>query len=487
MLEENLTISTEVLLREQTDLNQEEMDIIMQLSRWLPMISDISQADVFIDCPLSDKGNALIVAQSRPSTTQSLYNTIVVGQKASAKNEPAVLHSLLSGQPVIGSRGVSQEQKMMEQNVVPIKTAQQKTIGVLILERDISAQLKQAKNVEILKETTEQLSEALLKLAMTEGDFPSLMHEGIILFDEHRMMTYTNAPAFDLLVEMGFIPPVYGEQRGRPFPDPLARGYYPEKGGVFSKEVQVGSITLQLKLVTLYRNSQVVGGLALIRDISELKEKEKQLMIKSAVIKEMHHRVKNNLQTISSLLRLQMRRTEFDEVKKVYRDSIARINSVAVIHEILAHEGNDSVNFKEVISQIAKMALSSMTRPGQNISISVSGEMIMIPSSQATTLALVVNEIIHNSVIHAFPNRSSGEISVELYQTSQINGLQVRDNGVGIGKVHMQGSKGQRTQLGLNISETLVREDLQGVLELHDTGEGTITHITFPAADKGGI
>lgn len=458
-------------------LSQEDAKIIDRLSRHLQILADISQADIFIDCLNPDKRSALIVAHAQPHTASSLYNVSLVGQTVLAENEPGVLFSLLSGTPIIGSRGIyPREQVTMQQNVVPIKNQSGATIGVLIMEQDISEKIQQEKNVERLIETTEHLSETLLQMAMSESKVPSLMHEGIVLFDNRRIITYANARAYELLANIGYQTPVKGQLIDRFSFGDFTREKFEQNGGMIIEELQVGNVCLQVKAVALMRGQQAVGGILLLRDITDLKEKEKQLMIKSAVIKEIHHRVKNNLQTIASLLRLQMRRSRSAEIEKVFRESIARITSISIVHEILAQDGLDTVDCREVLESIARGTVSSMGKPGQHIEVDLTGESLFLPSDKATSLALIVNELIQNCVNHAFADRDQGRIEIRLRPRNHFVHLTVADDGVGF----VQREKTPKGHLGLEIVKTLVVENLNGILEFHNNGKGTEVTITFP-------
>lgn len=465
----------------QTVLNAGETALIEDLARHLQLIADVSRSDVFIDCPLADKSMALVVAEAHPATAPSLYQRPVAGQLAFSHNEPAVLFCLLSGQPVIGSRGISQEQIAIQQNVVPIRSGTGNVIGALIMEQDISEQVRQEQDVERLMETTEQLSETLLTVAMSEGSMQSLMHEGIVLFDESECVTYTNTQAQEMLSGIGQAGPVIGERLPELLYGRLERKTLLGHNGVISEELRFDNKAFVLKAVSIYREQRVVGGLMLLRDISDLLEKDKQLMIKSAVIKEIHHRVKNNLQTVSSLLRLQMRRTKLPEAAMVYRDSINRINSIAVIHEMLAYEGVDTIQFNEVVDRIAKNVISSSAKPEQAIRATISDDELVLPSEIATTLALVVNELVQNSVLHAFAERHNGLVEIAFgYEAGSVS-LRVSDNGIGIAASN---SEERKSHLGMKIVETLVQENLNGLLVISSDDKGTQVQITFPLSKE---
>ncbi len=469
------TIRSEYL--QQTGLSSDDVVLIENMIKQTQLLADVSEADVFIDCLLPSTRAALILAHARPATAKSLYHTDLVGQVVFAEHEPGVLFSLQSGKPVIGSRGMyPHEQVVMQQNIVPIQNPAGKTIAVLISERDISAAVQQEKSVEKLMETTEHLSETLLTLAMSENKVPALIHEGIILFDDRNLISFVNARAYELMKQIGYDKSIIG-QSIEDFPlGRFTKEKIAENGGMISEEFQQGTICIQLKAVSIYREQKAVGGILLLQDISEIKEKDKQLMIKSAVIKEIHHRVKNNLQTIASLLRLQMRRSRTAEIEKVFRESINRITSISIVHELLAHEGIDSIDCKEVLENISRGIIASTVKPGQVIHVAVNGDTLFLATDKATSLSLIINELIQNCVNHAFVTRDEGLIEVQLHHRNQFVHVVVTDNGVGF----TYKGKSPKGHLGLEIVETLVRENLNGILEFHNIGTGTQVTIIFP-------
>lgn len=237
-----------------------------------------------------------------------------------------------------------------------------------------------------------------------------------------------------------------------------------------------------MKAVSAVRKPDIIGGIILLRDISDIREKEKQLMIKSAVIKEIHHRVKNNLQTISSLLRLQMRRSSASELEKVYRESINRINSIAIIHEYLAQDGLAQIDFQEILTKVSKMIVSSMRPSEQAIQVVVKGESVYLPSDKATSFALIVTELVQNCMIHGFRDRQEGRITLTLVTKDDFISLSVTDDGVGLADGETVQQKGH---LGLKIVDTLVKEDLEGTIHFRNTGEGTEVTILYPVPKEG--
>jgi two-component system, sensor histidine kinase PdtaS len=200
-----------------------------------------------------------------------------------------------------------------------------------------------------------------------------------------------------------------------------------------------------------------------------------RLVINSAVVREMHHRVKNNLQTIAMLLRLQMSTAGEARAEDVLAETINRILSIAAVHETLSEQGLRVVDVKNVLERATRAIGETMLTAGQDIAITVSGDRLVLPSREATSLALAASELVQNAVKHAFAGRSQGQIQVQLHTGPAESELLIADDGVGDAR------KPSRTPgLGLQIVETLVHDDLKGVFELTASPVGTRALIRFP-------
>ncbi len=152
----------------------------------------------------------------------------------------------------------------------------------------------------------------------------------------------------------------------------------------------------------------MTGGVVLLRDISELRRRDRLLVSKDATIREIHHRVKNNLQTISSLLRLQGRRLSSPEAKAAIEESVRRIRSIALVHEILSHEAGDDVPFVDIARPLVRMVEEGLLSPDHPIDIKITGDAGNLPATVATPLAVVLNELLQNVVDHAYPAGDDG-------------------------------------------------------------------------------
>ncbi|MCL4515863.1 MAG: PAS domain-containing sensor histidine kinase [Firmicutes bacterium] len=464
------------LCQQHTALGPADTEKVLETSRHLQLVADLAQADVFIDCPTKNPDVAIVVAEASPSTARSLYRWSVVGQPALAENEPAVIQTHKTGLPSLGIRGVTQEGVPVKQSVVPIKNSTGETIGTLIMEQDITQQVRQEAQVEILAETAEQLTETLLQVAMQDRTLPAIMHDGLIMLDHEGIVTYANPVAMELCRRAGVAEEVVGVHFDR-----LALAGQPLRAimrgkGFYTNEVQIQEVVFSVKAVSLLQKEKVIGAIFLIRDITEIRQKEKELMVKSAVIQEIHHRVKNNLQTIASLLRLQMRRSDSVILKKTYTESINRIMSIAVVHEVLSKEGLDVINIRETIASILNMTMQGMVEPTKEIHTEVTGPAILLLPEQATPVALIVNELVQNAVDHAFKGRDTGKIMVELEDHGETVAIRIVDDGIGMGgEVRPLARQG----LGLQIVRTLVKEDLEGEFKIAST-QGTEARFAFP-------
>lgn len=463
------------ICRQYVDLRSDDIKIIEKIAEMLQITADLTQADIFIDCVTKDPNAAIVVAEAKPRTARSLYRFSVAGQLALRKNEPAVLRTMQTGLPTIGMRGISQEGVPIKQSVVPITNKSSRTIGVLIMEQDITEQVSQEKKVKDLMETAEQLSETLFKVTFSEGKISNILPDGLLILDKNGEITYYNIAARDAFDRIGF--------RGKEIKRKKIVDILPEldfRYDVLAEQMyiesQIGGLNLAFTSVPLKSfDETAAGALMLIRDITEIRVKEKELMLQSVVIKEIHHRIKNNLQTVASLLRLQARRVDSEQTKKALHDSISRILSIAVVHEVLSKEGMDMVDVRSVLTQMIDMIIHNMVDRDRHIVINLTCDSFTLFSRQATSLILIINELVHNALEHAFVSRDRGIINIEVKQECNEILLVVADNGIGFNKQDLNKSN----SLGLNIIRTLVEEDLKGIINIIGQ-RGTKVEVKFP-------
>ena len=221
------------------------------------------------------------------------------------------------------------------------------------------------------------------------------------------------------------------------------------------------------------------GDMALLRSVSaqisvavenmRLREEARRAEALTTLIQEMHHRIKNNLQTVADLLSLEMSTSRSPEARKSLRDSISRIKSIAAVHQLLSLEQLRLTNITELARQVCDISLRHLVRPNQLVNVKISGPAIYLPSKQATALALVMNELIANALEHAFEDGQPGQLSILLSQKNAQVLISIADNGRGLpADFDLEDTQG----LGLQIVRTLVEKDLGGTLHLERQPQG---------------
>jgi two-component sensor histidine kinase len=217
-----------------------------------------------------------------------------------------------------------------------------------------------------------------------------------------------------------------------------------------------------------------------LHDATEIRRQDQEIRVKNAMIQEVHHRVKNNLQTIAALLRMQARRVTSDEARLVLDETLTRILSVAVIHEFLSSNSSNIINIKEVSYRIIHQFQQGMLSPDKQIELELAGEPIYLPARQATACALIINELVQNAVEHGFEHKQEGLVRVNLADSGDEVIIMVADDGDGVpDDFQME----QAESLGLQIVKILVEEDLKGQIHLEkgiDNGDGLSIKIVFP-------
>jgi two-component sensor histidine kinase len=224
-------------------------------------------------------------------------------------------------------------------------------------------------------------------------------------------------------------------------------------------EVEGEDVSVALRLIPLRHQGAGAGAIVLLRDVTDVRRRERQLVSKEATIREIHHRVKNNLQTVAALLRLQGRRMESPAAREALDDAVRRVGSIALVHETLSQSFDEMVPFDEVADQLLRSVLDVS---GDGADGRVAGERIgdfgLLPGEKATALAMVLTELIQNAAQHAYPERP-GRLTVAANRIRDRLRIRVSDDGAGMPEDLDVGAS-----LGLSIVRTLVESELNGTL-----------------------
>lgn len=454
-----------------TRLNSDEIEIIRKNAEILPTIAEFIGADVFIDCPTREKDIAVVVAQAR-APKETSYKREVIGEFATKEKEPAVLRTIETGLPSRKYKAVTQENNPVMQDVLPIKNILGEVIGAFIAEVVESKDSYRKKN--ILESTTLKL---LGDFSQYKNDVIDFLKEGIIVFSANGKAIYCNSTAKNTYEKIG----VNNEIVGQNFDNLIFNNFTfknlvdnLDKNISIKKETNILDKFFKVEYFITRKDEGLFNVYMVIRDITEEKRKDKEIILKSVAIQEIHHRVKNNLQTVASLLRMQKRRVKDLETKKILEESINRVISIALTHEILSQNGFDNLEIKTIIRLMCKSFKKTSIDKSKKISFNIIGDNFLISSDKATSIALIINEVLQNANDYAFKNNEEGKIEIKVKKEPFYSKVSISDNGVGIDEINLDGG------LGLSIIKTIVLEKLNGNLYFESAKDkGTTVSFDF--------
>ncbi len=368
------------------------------------------------------------------------------------------------------------------------------TIAVVLRESRASSRRSQGDLEQAYQRVFEQLAEMIAAGTYPYPDDPRIQYrtprvgDGVIVLDADGRVAYNSPNAVSALHRLGVGHNAEGLELGeigldatvveRAFAGPRPTMVEIERGR---------DVTVVVHCVPLLAGDATTGGLVLLRDVSDLRRRDRMLLSKDATIREIHHRVKNNLQTIASLLRLQARRLQSPEGVEALQESVRRIASIALVHETLAQDtgtSEDEVAFVDVVRPLVRMVEEGLVSPDRPARFQVVGDAGRLPAQLAMPLAVVITELLQNAVDHAFPT-GAGTVKVTLGRGEGTVQVEVADDGIGVPDGF---DAGQADGLGMTIVRTFICSDLAGAIRTTagngpDTRPGTIVHLVVPLDD----
>jgi len=444
----------------------------MSTSKNLQLISNLLQADVFIDCKTRDPDAAIVVAEAKPANRNSLYKDSVVGQLAYRSNEPAVMRTLDLGVATRDLRAITQENILVKQNVEPIFNENNQVIGCLIVEKDISE--IDSNSAKVPSSIGEGVYDTLVGSMVTKLDVHTYLNDGVIIFDRNGKVSSLNPVATSLYQKLGYKDDLLELSFENLVLDGTGITEILNSSIPKVSEVSLANMTLLVKYATMVMGALDQASIVVvIKDVTDERAIEKELILKSVAMREIHHRVKNNLQTIASLLRLQSRRIDNEDIKKSFEESISRIISIAVTHEILAQNGIDDVDIKTILSKISDNMVQ-ISKKSNVIDIEILGDSLSVKSDIATSIALVVNELLQNSIQYAFTESYNGKIEIIIKKGEKYSNITVADNGIGFDPNSVRPGS-----LGMKIVDSIIKDKLKGCYTIESNSLGTRTNFDF--------
>lgn len=465
------------ICQEQTDLK--ETDIAYLVSKADELVTDSSYLndDVFIDVKnIYTANNAVVIFHKKPKTGHSLYEKSVVGSEAHWQNEPGVIRTLQTGMPSIGLSARSQEGLAIYQTVFPI-TRENRVIGTLIIESDISRMPSQF----ILKKRLPDNVYELYEQTMAERfALLTCIDDAALVFDRDGYLIYANKIANDIYCQqLGYLDSIKGMHYDNLVLDSLQFDalwrFDVQKDQEYDPvEVQYGTYSFSIKRHIIKEDNVLV---MVYKDITKLRKVESQLLTQVTSLREMNHRVKNNLQTVVSLLRLQAQQSKEKETQKALYGGVNRVLSIASMHDLLSSKYEDDILIETLLKKVAENVQRCFMGHLDIKVVYHIEENIFLDSSRATALALIVNELLQNSYDHAFQKRSQRDPQIHLQLTSKngITVVSIKDNGSG----YNTSTEVPGKHLGLLLVSRFVQSKLSGKLQIHSDDNGTVTKISF--------
>ncbi len=484
------------LVRAHTDLDRGDVAHLQSLVGEWGMLADFCFADLLLYVS-TGPNRWLVVGQVRPSTAQTHYIADWIGTEANA-TEIELLNAAGQGQVSEGDTKVANVDGPTRMTAIPVRHDER---VIAVLTREWSPLVTRQPGE--LERTYLAIFRRFV-LMIAEGAFPfpgerppatePRVGDGVMVLDSGARVRYASPNAVSALHRVGIGANAVGLRLAElGFDDGPVRAAFEHREPVLEEVEQTPEITLLTRCIPILEGGAVTGGVLLVRDISELRRRDRLLVSKDATIREIHHRVKNNLQTISSLLRLQGRRLSSPEAKVAINESVRRIRTIALVHETLSREAGDDIAFAEIIHPLARMSEESLQSPDRPVRFRVEGDGGKLPASVATPLAVVLTELFQNAVDHAFPTGARpGSVVVLLANDGTTLSVSVVDDGTGLPEGF---SLDTATGLGLSIVRTLVTTELGGTIELRaatsddlaragiaapETARGTVVDLRIP-------
>ncbi len=485
------------------ELCDDDRQLLQRVEDGLAITADVSRADVLLYCQQGTH-SAVIIAQAQPHSISPLHPDSLLGQAVSQDEEPLVLRALNEGQP-------GRQQRVMQggapfiQEVYPIYNDQGRVIAALGIETNLIERERHRRRSRVFQRALWWLQQMALRGDLRDAKRlgPFGEWDGIVVADAQRRITYLSGIATNLYRHLGYLEDLRGKRLGdlHTRDDELVatalrtglcqRWEGEEQTRYWMRQVipllrydppwpLPAFISHRFLRRTNYRRQ--AGALILVHDDTEARRKQQELNVQRVMVQEVHHRVKNNLQNIAAVLRLQSRRCRTEEARHELEEAINRILSVAVIHDYLAHGKGRQINIREVLQRIINQTAQVALPPECGIRIELKGPSVYLHADQATACALVFNELLLNAVEHGFHDGEEGYIHIELTNIADRVTIRIVNSGHGLPEGF---SLEQANSLGLRIVQALVKDDLKGTFALYQA-DGVVAEVSFPKLPLGG-
>jgi two-component sensor histidine kinase len=505
------------LLSSRTTLNDEQIEHLQRLVGEWQLLSDLSFADLLLWVPISladgeagSYGAFLCAAQCRPTTGPTAYQHDQVGVLSRGEHAVPLRTAYSEGRIFRETEPDWDGDLPIRREAIPIRLDGPDRTVVAVLGKDANlASVRTPSQLELVYLQTA----ADLSAMVADGTFPNpdasdeegsgpRVGDGLLRLEPDGTILYASPNSLSAFSRLGIAGPVVGEPLHEltstvaddPF-DVTDLGEAVEAaidgGQPASIEVEGGGATVLFRAIPLRPRGETLGALLLMQDVTELRRRDRQIMSKDATIREIHHRVKNNLQTVAALLRLQARRVSVPEARVALEESMRRVSSIALVHETLSVSVDEEVDFDQVVDRLLGMLSDVMGSAGR-ISLRRDGTFGEIPAEVATALVLVITELVQNALEHAFTDDAdgadevTGAVTVSARRSRGQMVIAIEDDGRGLPEGFGDAAS---EQLGLQIVRTLVSAELDGTVEFsaRESGPGTTAEVRMPLGRRARV
>jgi len=486
-------MSTLVEIADQrTTLSEPAIDHLLRLTASWSLLADLSFSDMVLLAPdLDEEGNFAVLSQVRPNNRSTMIVDDLMGASEPMERWSLAKLAYESGTRVVGEMSLGAQLGYVPVWCIPVRFNGAVVAVLVRMQGQLRgpASLYEQAYLSIFERLCTMVSDATFPFREDAVAGPGMprVGDGIILINGFGQIEFATPNATNALHRLG----LYTSFEGRSFPDlglPVRAVERALEYGIPALEEVDGNrdVAITFHCVPLFDHGLVTGVLILLRDVSDVRQLNRMVLNKEAAVREVHHRVKNNLQTISSLLRLQGRRTEQEETRVALQEAERRVRSIAVVHEVLSREPGEEVVFDEIVRSIVVLVEDTVLAL-HPVEIVVDGDLGTLSTDIATPLALVLTELLTNAVEHAFigfggaNNDHVGIVTLSLSLEGETAVAEIRDNGRGLPEVF---TLDVATSLGLSIVRDLVRAQLAGTISMtsipYAEGGGTFVRVTVP-------
>src|SRR6478609_5551468 len=478
------------LVRSHTDLDDDDVAWLQLLMADWQIVADLSFADLVLWLPDRDGQGFWAGGQMRPTTGPTAYVDDVIGTFVPVGRRPLIDAAYAQGRLVREGDPEWRDDVPVRVETIPVRRAG-RVIAVV------------ARNTNLLGvRTPSRLELSYLQTAadltqmIAHGYFPApgqrsdhadspRVGDGFLRVDAQGRVVYASPNALSVYRRLG----LSGDLAGLSLAE-LTRSLVPPRrrpdeetlsavlGGRAHRDTEIGTdeASLIVRAIPLRPQGDHIGALILVRDVTDLRRRDRELVTKDATIREIHHRVKNNLQTVAALLRMQARRIESAEAKVALTDAMSRVASIAIVHETLSQAFDEIVEFDRVADELLRM-VGDVAASWGSVSAIRDGSFGLLSADVATSLAMIISELCQNAVEHGLAHQS-GEVRVVPSRFDGRLRMEISDDGQGLPPGF---DWRQSRSLGLSIVNTLVAE-MEGSFQLgpRQAGPGTEVVVEIP-------